>query len=258
MQKSNQKIEDIIQMHVDSGVDETINSYAGEKKSADEDKTASKINVEKETKSIFMSPNDVADHAREIVDSISDLQSLKQAVESFDGCSICKTATHTVFSDGIEDSDVMLIGEAPGANEDLKGIPFCGDSGKLLDKVIKSIGLSRAKNAYITNTVFWRPPGNRRPTDNELKICRPFVEKHIAIFNPKVIILVGSTASQALFGDLGPVSKQRLQIFEYSNQYTNKKIPCVVTFHPSFLLRQPSQKRAAWQDMLFVQKVLEK
>jgi len=243
-------------MHVDSGVDETINFSSLQHEPREELFEKKQETQTSEKKNLFMSPNELVGYVRKLVDNIDNINHLQDAVENFDGCSICKTATKTVFSDGVASSEVMVIGEAPGANEDMKGIPFCGDSGQLLDKVLSSIELHRAENVYITNTVFWRPPGNRRPTDEELRICQPFVEKHIALIRPKIIILVGSTASQALLGDLGPVSKQRMRVFEYTNCYLDYKVPCVVTFHPSYLLRQPSQKRAAWQDMLFIKKIL--
>lgn len=193
--------------------------------------------------------------ARSIADSCANLEQLKKAVFDCELCPLKFSATNTVFADGNPNAKVMLIGEAPGANEDAMGIPFCGESGKLLDNVIKSIGLDRT-NSYITNSLFWRPPANRRPTEQELAICLPFVEKHIALISPQLIILVGSTASLTLFGDLGPVSKQRQQVFKYKNRYLDHEIDSVVIFHPSYLMRQPSQKKLAWFDMLFIEKCL--
>lgn len=193
--------------------------------------------------------------ARRIADECTNLEQLKKAVFDCELCPLKLSATNTVFADGNPSAKVMLIGEAPGANEDAMGIPFCGDSGKLLDNVIKSIGLDRT-NSYITNSIFWRPPANRRPTEQELAICLPFVEKHIALISPQLIILVGSTASLALFGDLGPVSKQRQRVLKYKNCYLDREIDSVVIFHPSYLMRQPSQKKLAWFDMLFIEKCL--
>ncbi len=194
--------------------------------------------------------------SRAIADSCNNLAELKLAVENFEGCGLKNTATKTVFADGNPNSDVMVIGEAPGMNEDIQGIPFCGESGQLLDKVLASISLSRKVNIYITNSIFWRPPGNRKPTDEEISICLPFVEKHIALLSPKLLIVVGSVALQALFGNLGSISKQRQKKLEYTNKYLKKSITAVVTFHPSYLLRQPSQKKMAWQDMLFVKRLM--
>lgn len=189
--------------------------------------------------------------ARAAANNVSSLEELKNTIKGFDGCGLKKTATNTVFADGNPESKIMLVGEAPGENEDLQGIPFCGASGKLLDATIASIGLNRT-NVYITNTIFWRPPGNRRPTPEEIAICRPFVEKHIALVAPKLIVLVGGTATEALLGITSGVTKLRGKQYEYMNQYLSEAIPAMVTFHPSYLLRQPTQKRQAWQDMLAI------
>jgi len=194
--------------------------------------------------------------SRQIANNCPTLQALKAAVQNFDGCLLKKTASNTVFSDGNPSAKVMLIGEAPGANEDLQGIPFCGESGKLLDKVLKSIGLVRESSIYITNSIFWRPPGNRKPTDEEIKCCLPFVEKHIAFIKPKLIILAGSVALQTLFGNTGSISKQRQRILSYKNEYLDAPIAATAIFHPSYLLRQPSQKKLAWYDMLFIKNFL--
>ena len=185
-----------------------------------------------------------------------DLDQLRDAVEKFDKCLLKKMATKTVFSDGNPSADVMLIGEAPGANEDVQGIPFCGESGKLLDQIFATIGLSREKNLYITNSVFWRPPGNRKPTEDEIKMCLPFVEKHISLIKPKLIVAVGAISLYALLNYTGSISKKRSQVFEYKNKYLKEPIKAITIFHPAYLLRQPSQKKTAWQDMLLIKKVI--
>jgi DNA polymerase len=197
-----------------------------------------------------------AGEARSLADKTCTLGELKQNLDKFEGCLLKKTATNTVFADGKSDARIMIIGEAPGANEDLEGRPFCGDSGKLLDTILLSIGLCRTKNLYITNAIFWRPPGNRKPTDQELEYCLPFLEKHIALINPALLILTGSTACTTILNNTVPISKQRGKIFTYSNKYLKHSIDTVVTFHPSYLLRQPSQKKLAWHDMLFIKKLL--
>jgi DNA polymerase len=194
--------------------------------------------------------------ARSVADSCTTRDQLKQAVENFDGCALKHTAMHTVFSDGNPSAKVMLIGEAPGANEDMRGIPFCGESGQLLDKVLGSIGLNRAENLYISNAIFWRPPGNRKPTPNELEICLPFVEKHVALINPELLIVAGSVALSSLFKISDPISRCRGKLLQYRNQYLQRPVPAIVIFHPSYLLRQPSAKKQAWQDMLFIKKQL--
>jgi DNA polymerase len=149
----------------------------------------------------------------------------------------------------------MLIGEAPGANEDVEGIPFCGQSGQLLDNMLRSIGYDNC-NAYITNTTFWRPPGNRKPTAEELDICKPFVEKHIALLNPKLLVLVGGVAIADVLNTTESVGKLRLKFHDYTNKYLDKPIKVMCTFHPSYLLRSPSQKALAWKDWLMVKREL--
>lgn len=186
------------------------------------------------------------------------LDELKKAVMSFDGCDLKKTATNTVFGDGASDAKIMLIGEAPGAEEDEQGIPFCGDSGKLLDNMLASIGLTREENVYITNSVFWRPPANRRPTKEEIALCRPFVEQHIALFKPKLLILIGSTAVTSLLGSDLEISKIRQEYYSYTNEYLTDHIPTTAIFHPAYLMRQPSQKKQAWYDLLKIKEFISK
>lgn len=185
------------------------------------------------------------------------LNELRIEVEKFDGCNIKKTANSTVFAEGNIEADVMLIGEAPGATEDAEGVPFCGASGKLLDVMLASIGLSRKTNAYITNSVFWRPPANRRPTTEELELCKPYLERHIAIIKPKLLILVGSTAVESILGKQHKISEIRKNYLEYNNQYLKQPITTTAIFHPAYLLRQPIQKKTSWYDLLKIQKQLD-
>lgn len=195
--------------------------------------------------------------SRILADNASSIDELREAVMNFDGCKLKLTAKNTVFSDGKLGSDIMMIGEAPGASEDEQGIPFCGESGKLLDNIVKSIGLTRDKNVYISNTIFWRPPANRRPTDEEIEICKPFIEKHIALSKPKLLILVGATAVSALLGKHLQISKIRQEYYDYKNPYLDDSITTTALFHPAYLLRQPYQKRAMWYDLLKIKEFLE-
>lgn len=201
--------------------------------------------------------NSIMQQARKLADQAKTLDELKILVENFDGCELKNLATNTVFADGINSAKVVLIGEAPGANEDQQGIPFCGESGKLLDKMISTIGLSRKTNTYITNTVFWRPPANRRPTTEEIDICRPFVEKHIALLDPHLIILVGSIAATSLLGKHDGISNIRKNSYSYSNRYISNPIAMKALFHPAYLLRQPSQKKSTWYDLIRIQQFLK-
>lgn len=193
--------------------------------------------------------------ARKLADNANTIDELRAVVENFDGhLDIKKLATHTVFGEGNREADIMIIGEAPGNNEDLEGRPFCGQSGQLLDAMFKSIGVNR-EDMYITNTLFWRPPGNRTPTEDEINICRPFVEKHIALINPKIIVFMGATALKDLIETNLTITRARRQLFDYTNQYLNGKvIKTTPLFHPSYLLRQSSKKKDAWGDLLFVKK----
>ncbi len=190
------------------------------------------------------------------LDSCSDLSKLYCLVKNFTKCDLKKNATNTVFSDGNPNSNIMLIGEAPGVNEDLEGIPFCGASGKLLDKMLAAIDLDRNK-VYITNMVFWRPPGNRQPTFNEIEICRPFVEKHISLVSPKLIVLVGGIAATSMLNSDFGISRLRGRFYDYTNQYLgHNSIKAIAIFHPAYLLRQPKQKRLAWEDLKLIKSYL--
>ncbi|MFK7761251.1 MAG: uracil-DNA glycosylase family protein [Candidatus Midichloriaceae bacterium] len=205
--------------------------------------------VKKEFKeNVNLNSSNIKDIARNFADKCTTIEELRDIVEKFDKLDIKKYAINTVFGDGNSKSDIMLIGEAPGANEDKHGIPFCGQSGKLLDNILAAIKIDRT-SCYITNTIFWRPPANRRPTSSEIDVCRPFVEKHVALVNPKIIILVGSTAVESLLGLKTPMGQLRNKTFKYTNSYLKDPIDTFVIFHPSYLLRQPSQKKTMWLDI---------
>ena len=189
-----------------------------------------------------------------LLSSCNSLSELKRLVENFDGCELKKAAKNTVFGEGNPEAKVLALGEAPGAKEDEEGRPFCGPSGQLLDRALAAIGLTREKNLYITNSLFWRPPANRKPTTEELALCKPFLEKHLALIKPNLILLVGATALEALLGITSPITKLRGQYFDYSNPYLDKPITVTPIFHPSYLLRQPSHKKTLWFDLLKIKK----
>lgn len=184
------------------------------------------------------------------------LAQLREKLENFDGCDLKKTATNTVFSDGNELADIMLVGEAPGAEEDIEGRPFCGLSGQLLDKILASIGLDRTK-VYITNVCPWRPPGNRLPTPLEIRTCLPFLRRHIELVNPKILLCVGGTATKALLDSKEGIVKLRGQWTTYTSSGLSTPIDCMPVFHPAFLMRSPGQKAFMWRDMLNLQNKLE-
>jgi DNA polymerase len=191
--------------------------------------------------------------AREAARAAPDLAALKEALARFDGVSLSKTATNLVFADGNPQAKVMLVGEAPGADEDRLGLPFVGVSGQLLDRMMAAIGLDRT-SFYITNVCFWRPPGNRKPTDLELAAQKPFVERHIELVAPKVLVLVGAAAAQGLLGTTEGITRLRGRWFQY--KAGEAAIPTIPIFHPAYLLRQPAQKRETWRDLLKLREVL--
>ena len=182
-------------------------------------------------------------------DKIDNLERLKKSIQSIKNCSLKENAKNMVFSDGNPKSKIMLIGEAPGANEDEEALPFVGRAGALLDKMLSAINLDR-KKVYISNIVNYRPPDNRRPTDEEIKRYLPFITKHIEIINPKIIVLLGSTAMNALIGKEVVISKMRGKWIE--KKFGNCKASVIITFHPAFLMRQPAQKKMAWIDLKMV------
>ncbi|MGE0252813.1 MAG: uracil-DNA glycosylase family protein [Dongiaceae bacterium] len=198
-----------------------------------------------------------ADHsaAVSLAAAAKTLPELEAAVKNFNGCALKKGAKNTVFCDGVASSPIMFIGEGPGADEDRQGKPFVGVSGQLLDKMLAAINLSRQSNAYITNVVYWRPPGNRAPTPEEIECCRPFFERHIELHKPKVIVLLGGVALKAVFNPKDGIMKMRGTWLEYKTA-DGAVIPVMPTYHPAFLLRTPTAKRQAWQDLQAIQKKL--
>jgi uracil-DNA glycosylase len=197
---------------------------------------------------LLRSAGSAAQSAGEIAAACHDLAALEDAVGEFDGCALRETALNLCFADGGPDAEVMLIGEAPGADEDRLGKPFVGQSGKLLDKMLATIGLQR-RAVYITNVVYWRPPGNRSPTQAEIAACQPFLERQIELLRPQVIVFLGGISARGLLGVKEGVTKLRGRAFVYTTA-AGTRIPAMVTFHPAFLLRQPAQKRLAWRDLL--------
>lgn len=175
------------------------------------------------------------------------LAELKTALEAFDGCALKRTATNTVFADGVAEGRVMLIGEAPGRDEDRIGKPFVGRAGQLLDKMLASIALDRKNNAYITNVINWRPPDNRDPTPEEAATCLPFLRRHIELAQPRLIILLGAVAARHVVGVTDGIMRLRGRWLEY--RIGDVMVPLMPTLHPAYLLRQPAHKKLAWRDL---------
>ena len=194
---------------------------------------------------------------KNIIMSISDrLENLKSEIKALD-CNLKEVATNLVFSDGNHNSTIMVLGEAPGANEDKEGKPFVGEAGKLLDKMLGYIDLNR-NNFYISNIVFWRPPGNRTPNDKEISKCLPLTKKHIGLIKPRLLILVGSIAAKSLLSSQDGITKLRGQEHFYIDKDFNLKIPARAIFHPAYLFRNPIEKKRTWEDLLEIDELIKK
>jgi DNA polymerase len=187
--------------------------------------------------------------ARALAAQAETIEALAALVAGFDACPLKRTATNTVFADGNPAAPVMIIGEAPGADEDRVGKPFVGRSGQLLDRMLAAIGLDRT-GVQITNVIYWRPPGNRKPTAAEIASCLPFVFRHIVLSRPKVLVLAGGTAAGSLLDMAEGITRLRGRWFDLAVPGLDTKLPTLATFHPAFLLRSPERKREAWRDLL--------
>lgn len=197
----------------------------------------------------LVGPDEIQASAREMANAAQDLPALKAALEAFEGCELKATASNLVFADGDPASRVMLIGEAPGRDEDRQGLPFVGVSGQLLDLMLAAIGRDRS-SVYITNILFWRPPGNRTPTPAEIAACLPFVERHIALVRPTHLMLLGGLSAKTLMSRSEGITRLRGTWANLSLSGVADPVPALATLHPAYLLRQPAQKRLAWRDFL--------
>jgi uracil-DNA glycosylase len=197
----------------------------------------------------------VAASARETAAACRSVAEIEAALRTFDGCALKETALKLCLADGNPGAELMLIGEAPGAEEDRQGKPFVGPSGQLLDRMLATIGLNRTR-VYITNSIYWRPPGNRAPTAAEIAACQPFLERQIELIRPKLIVFVGGIAARGLLGVKEGVTKLRGRRLLYPLA-DGSTVPAMVMFHPAYLLRQPSHKRLAWRDLLAIRKLLD-
>jgi DNA polymerase len=191
--------------------------------------------------------------AREAAKSASSLEELRSILDKFDGCALKATATQLVFADGNPQGRVMFVGEAPGRDEDIAGVPFVGRSGKLLDLMMQAIGLDRTQ-VYIANIVPWRPPGNRTPTPHESAICLPFLMRQIELADPDILVCLGQPSTQTLLGTREGITRTRGRWFKFDTG--RREIRALATYHPAFLLRSPLQKRLAWRDFLALKKAL--
>lgn len=197
----------------------------------------------------------IEDTASETAASARTLEELREKLAAFEGCGLKATATRLVFGDGNPQAKIMLIGEAPGADEDRQGVPFVGRAGQLLDKMLASIGLDRSK-VYIANVVPWRPPGNRTPTPLETAACLPFTRRQIALVNPKILVCLGAAAAQTLLGIRDGIMRLRGRWFPF--HVDDREIRVLAMLHPAYLLRQPAQKKLAWADLRLLAKEIDR
>lgn len=200
------------------------------------------------------STDEMASAARRLARSAASLEELQGLLSAFEGCALKATAKSLCFADGNPAGRVMLVGEAPGADEDRQGVPFVGRSGQLLDRMLAAIGLDRTA-VYIANIIPWRPPGNRTPTPQEAAVCQPFIERQIELADPDILVCLGGPSAQALLGLKDGITRARGRWSEYDTG--TRKIRAIATLHPAYLLRQPLQKRLAWRDLKAIRKALE-
>ncbi|MCT7376036.1 uracil-DNA glycosylase [Chelativorans salis] len=193
--------------------------------------------------------------ARALAREAGSLEELQAILADFDGCNLKYTAKNTVFADGNPEADLMLVGEAPGRDEDLQGLPFVGRSGKLLDRILAAIGRGRT-SAYISNVIPWRPPGNRDPSPLETEICRPFIERHIELAKPKVLVTLGNPSTKLLLNTQTGIMRMR-GTWAVHTTPDGQEVPTMPTLHPAYLLRNPAHKKLAWRDFLAIKAKLE-
>lgn len=225
-------------------------------------KTAPRDRARKTTLPLDATPIDLsgdskgAQEARHMARDAATLDDLRRALAAFDGCALKRTAKHLVFADGNPKARIMFIGEAPGADEDRVGLPFVGPAGKLLDKMLAAIGLDRT-SVYITNVLPWRPPGNRQPSPIEITQCLPFLERHIELVSPDILVPVGGTSAGALLGVRDGITRLRGRWFTIQTAHLPAPIPAMPIFHPAYLLRTPARKAEAWRDLRALRRKLD-
>lgn len=256
--------------YLDAGVDETIGDQAVNRYEISPpaqspapapvqgvaDQTQTPLKPAANSQSLNGQNDTVVQNAYALAEAAQSVDDLRQALENFEGCALQKTATNLVFTDGSDQAKVILVGEAPGAEEDRQGLPFVGPSGKLVDQMLASIDLDRDQ-VLITNTVFWRPPGNRSPTTQEIAICLPFLERLIELVDPAILVPVGGPAASALLGQSKGITRLRGQWFSYASSRMASPVPATPLLHPAYLLRSPAQKRDVWKDLLSIRDKLD-
>lgn len=267
-------IRELMRWYIDAGVDETVTDVAvdrfqltlpppnltkpRETSTASGGMTTSPSQLQRPASSPDALPigaEKAIQDARSLAAGASSVAELEEAISVFEGCPLKKTAANLCFLDGNPESKILLIGEGPGAEEDRQGKPFVGVSGQLLDRMLASIDLDRSK-VLISNTVFWRPPGNRTPTTSETAMCLPFVARLIDLVEPQVLIALGGSAAKILLNQTQGIGRLRGRWFTYGEETRDHPIAAMAMFHPAYLLRSPAQKREAWRDLLMLKQKL--
>ena len=265
-------LESLLKWYVDQGIDEVIGEEAVDRFAAPPPPAAPVPIVQKAAAPTPIRPAppvpaaaprgpvpiespQLVEDARVLARRSNTVAELEAAVRAFEGCALKRTAKNTVFADGVVGSPVMVVGEAPGADEDRLGKPFVGVSGQLMDRMFEAIGMSRARDLYITNILFWRPPGNRTPTLSEQAICLAFTRRHIELARPKVLVLAGGTAAKSVLDTTEGIMRLRGKWTSLGLD-DGSTVPTLPTFHPAYLLRTPASKRQSWSDLLALDKKL--
>lgn len=255
----------LLRWYLEAGVDETIGEEPLDRYALSQTKAApapqpmrpAPVAPQQPVQQVaYQPPAQARATASQLAAACKSLHELKEAMEQFDGCMLKKSCQRTVFADGNPEAKVMFIGEAPGADEDRLGLPFVGASGKLLDKMLASIGLDRS-SAYISNVVPWRPPGNRKPEPTEIELCLPFIQRHIELVDPAILVFLGGAPASALLARQEGISRLRGRWWDYHSHGLARPLAALATFHPAYLLRTPAHKREAWHDFLAVSKRLQ-
>ncbi len=272
MISNNRQALEILTWYRDAGVDEAVSNHSTDFFAKTEDSAAT-ARAEKATPSpkaplarksltpvrapqasSVLAASETENDAKSLAQSAATLEDLKAALEQFDGCGLKATATRLVFGDGDANARIMFIGEAPGRDEDIQGLPFVGRSGQLLDRMLSAIGLNR-QSVYIANVIPWRPPGNRAPTPHETAVCRPFINRQIELVDPEVIIFLGGVAAKEMLETATGIMRLRGKWTTFKG--ADKEYPALPSLHPAYLLRQPGQKRLAWNDFLLIKHFLD-
>ena len=250
--------DDLLRWYLESGVDEAIGEIAVDRFAAPV-RAPAPVSVPAQRAAFPMAAHQPpsAFSPAHLASACATLEELRKALTDFDGLPLKKTATSTVFADGNPEAAIMIIGDVPGQDEDSQGLPFAGKSGKLLDRMLASIGVDR-KTAYFTNVLPWRLLENRKPSPEEVAMCLPFVARHIELVDPKMLILLSGASASAILARHDSISRLRGRWYDYASPGLPRPIPAMATFHPAYLLRTPDAKRWAWKDLLMARKQLDK